>query len=97
MLSKPLTATAISCAIGVGIGFADSAGFYFTLKLFLVNPTTKKQLAAGLLEFFRLLFLVALIILISFDKSMSILWLLIAALPVSMSGKIFCILKRFHG
>jgi hypothetical protein len=97
MLSEPLTATAISCGLGAILGLADTAGFYYTVKLFLVNPTTKKRIVSGFLEFFRLLCLVSSIILISFDKNISILWLLIVALPISMSGKIFCILKRFHG
>ena len=97
MLSEPLTATAISCGLGAVLGLADTVGFYYTVKLFLINPSTKKRLTAGLLEFFRFLCLVACIILISFNKNISILWLLIIALPISMSGKILCILKRFHG
>jgi len=96
MLSGQSTATAISCALGIIIGLADATGFYYTAKFFLADPSKKKGLIAGILEFFRLLCLVLCIILISFDKNISILWLLGIALLISMSGKILCILKRFH-
>lgn len=86
----------LSLGLGVVIGLADAAGFFFTARLFVVNATPAKRLIAGITEGARLVLFVALVLLLWHMRIVPIVWLLCAALMVSLAGKLLFIVKGLH-
>jgi len=86
--------TEISLCAGLLIGLADSVGFFYTVRMFVVNTTSQKRVVAGFLEAARMILLCALVVFLNSQKSFSIIWLLAAALLLSLGGKFFFIFKR---
>ncbi len=93
IFSGLLGKTGFSLAVGILVGLADAAGFFYTAKLFFSGSTGTKKAIAGFFEFFRLIIIVAFIIFLSSKTSLSMLPFLFTALFLSMTGKLLFILK----
>jgi hypothetical protein len=86
----------LSLAAGIGIGIIDAVGFYYTAAIFLHGSAPNKKAIAGGLELLRLLVLIAAIVVLNMQKGISIVPLLIAALFISLGGKMVLIFKRLR-
>jgi hypothetical protein len=96
MFSGHLEKTAISAAVGILIGSADAAGFFYTIKFLLAKIAPSKKIFVVFFEIFRLLFLVALIIFLGSHKIILFLPLLFTAFIVSLGGKMLLIFKGLN-
>jgi hypothetical protein len=93
MFSGHFGNTVLSLGIGVVVGLADAAGFFFTARLFIVNATPGKRVIAGIAEGARLLLFVGLVLFLWHLKIVPVLWLLCSAIVVSLAGKLLFIVK----
>ncbi len=96
MFSGPWEKIAISAAIGVLIGAADAAGFFYTVKLFIEKSPGYKKVLAAFFEVVRLVLIVAFIIFLISNKSILVIPLFIAAFVLSMGGKMVLIIKGLN-
>jgi hypothetical protein len=93
MYSGPLEKILISAVVGIIVGAADAVGFFYTVKFFLAKTSPAKKTLTGFLEFFRLIFFVALIIFLGSHKIILFLPLLLAGFFISLGGKMLLIFK----
>jgi hypothetical protein len=96
MFSGPWEKIAISAAIGVLIGAADAAGFFYTVKLFFAKSPGHKKAFAGLFEVLRLMLFAAIIFFLISNKSILVIPLFLAAFILSMVGKMVLIIKGLN-
>jgi hypothetical protein len=87
-------------ATGTAIGLLDTIGFFFSVKYFILTKRVSSRLLMVGLELFRLAVLIAGIIYCFHTGFFSIVWLLSAAILVSVTGKVawaFTGTKYNHG
>jgi hypothetical protein len=96
MFSGPWEKIAISATIGVLIGAADAAGFFYTVKLFIAKSPGHKKVLAGIFEVLRLVLIVAFTIFLISKISILVIPLFIAAFVLSMGGKMVLIIKGLN-
>jgi hypothetical protein len=93
MYSGPWEKTTISAALGVVIGAIDAVGFLYTAKLFFSTTTVLQKSIAGILEIFRLIALITLIIFLYSFEFFNCLPLIFMAFLCSLGGKMVLIFK----
>jgi hypothetical protein len=89
MFTELLIKISISITIGLLVGAVDAAAFYLTAKKFFSNG----RLKAAFLEAFRMVALVAIIIVLAKFTPLSFWCLVLTAVAVSMTGKMLVSLK----
>jgi hypothetical protein len=74
-------------------GVIDAIGFFYTARFFFANTQGFKRTLAGILEFLRLIVLVALIIFVCSKMHVSPLPLAFMGILLSLGGKMVFIFK----
>lgn len=94
MLSEQLLKTLSSCAVGLAIGTADVLGFYLTVKYSFSRPSRHQiPLAFFISEMVRLFIVFTLLLVLSFQKSLSVGWLVAGPLLFTLVKYVYAFRK----
>jgi hypothetical protein len=94
MLTAPLLKILISLGLGFAIGAADLAGLFLTVKFsFKDGRKNKIPLAFFISEMVRLIFVLSLLLFLSFQNHFSFGWLIVGPLVLTIVKYVYAIRK----